>query len=80
MQDTTIAFVLIKVKPGLEFWIYSRLSNEPEFKEMYPLFGDFDFLVKIVANDLEGIGSVVINKIRIINGVIDTITLTEMQF
>ena len=66
-------------KPGKEFWIYSRLLNEPEIKEVYPIFGDYDFLVKIEADNIETIGKVVINKIRIIEGVIDTITLTEAQ-
>jgi len=75
----TVGFVLIKNKPGNEFWIYGRLLNEPEIKEVYPIFGEYDFLVKIETGDFEAIGKVVINKIRIIDGVIDTITLTEAQ-
>ncbi|MCK4348132.1 MAG: Lrp/AsnC ligand binding domain-containing protein, partial [Thermoplasmatales archaeon] len=75
----TVGFVLIKNKPGSEFWVYGRLLNEPEIKEVYPIFGEYDFLVKMVAGDFEAIGKVVINKIRIIDGVIDTITLTEAQ-
>lgn len=75
----TVGFVLIKNKPGNEFWVYGRLLNEPEIKEVYPIFGEYDFLVKIEAGDFEAIGKVVINKIRIIDGVIDTITLTEAQ-
>ena len=75
----TVGFIMIKNKPGKEFWIYSRLLNEPEIKEVYPIFGEYDFLVKIEADNIETIGNVVINKIRIIEGVIDTITLTEVQ-
>jgi len=75
----TVGFIMIKNKPGKEFWIYSRLLNEPEIKEVYPIFGEYDFLVKIEADNIEIIGNVVINKIRIIEGVIDTITLTEVQ-
>ena len=75
----TVGFIMVKNKPGKEFWIYSRLLNEPEIKEVYPIFGDYDFLVKIEADNIETIGKVVINKIRIIEGVIDTITLTEAQ-
>jgi DNA-binding Lrp family transcriptional regulator len=73
-----MCFVLIKTKPGKELHIYNRLTNEPEIKEVYPLFGEFDFLVKIIAKDLELIGKVLIKKIRIIDGVIETITLNEM--
>ena len=75
----TVGFIMVKNKPGKEFWIYSRLLNEPEIKEVYPIFGEYDFLVKIEADNIETIGKVVINKIRIIEGVIGTITLTEAQ-
>ena len=74
-----VGFIMIKNKPGKEFWIYSRLLNEPEIKEVYPIFGEYDFLVKIEADNIESIGKIVINKIRIIEGIIDTITLTEAQ-
>jgi DNA-binding Lrp family transcriptional regulator len=72
-------FVLIKNKPGKEFWIYSRLENEPKIKEIYPIFGEYDFLVKIVADNIDDIGKIIFNKIRIIDGVKDTITLTEAK-
>ena len=71
--------MFIKVKPGLEFRVYSRLSNEPEIKEVYPIFGGYDFLVKIEADKINNIGNVVIKKIRIIDGIIETMTLTEMK-
>ena len=79
MEDfnTPTAFVLIKANPGKEFWVHRRLSNEPEIKEVYTIFGEYDFLVKIQASTIENIGIIVIDKIRIIDGILDTITLTE---
>ena len=74
-----MSFVLIKTKPGKELHVFSRLTNEPEIKEVYPLFGEFDFLVKIISRDLEAMGNVVIKKIRIIDGVVETITLNEIS-
>ena len=74
-----LAFVLIKASPGKEFRIHHRLSNEPEIKEVYSIFGEYDFLVKIRAINITKIGFIVINKIRIIDGVLDTITLTEID-
>ena len=76
---TVIGFALIKNKPGSEFWVYSRLSNEPEIKEVYPIFGEYSFLVKIEAKDVVAIGNAVINKIRNIQGVITTETLLELK-
>ena len=72
-------FVLIKSEPGQEYWVLSRLENEPNIKEVYPIFGEYDFLIKVVYEDLDSLGSIVFQKIRVIRGVIDTITLTEAK-
>ncbi|HEC89692.1 MAG TPA: Lrp/AsnC family transcriptional regulator, partial [Thermoplasmatales archaeon] len=64
-----VGFALIKNKPGTEFWVHSRLLNEPEIKEVYPLFGAYSFLVKIEADSIDSIGRIVLKKIRSIRGV-----------
>jgi len=68
---------LIKNKPGKEYSILRKLENIIEIKEIYPIFGEYDFLVKIKVENIDIIGKVLIEKIRIIDGITDTITLTE---
>jgi DNA-binding Lrp family transcriptional regulator len=46
-----------------------------EVEEAELLFGEYDVLVKINAKDFNQIGKIVINKIRSVDGVIDTKTL-----
>ena len=75
----TVGFVLIKVEPGHEFWVYRKLSDIPIIQEVYPLFGEYDFIVKIVADNFEIIGTILSNKIRTIAGIKDTETLTEIN-
>jgi len=70
-------FILIKNKPGKEYLILKRLENIIEIDEIYPIFGEYDFLVLLRVKDLEDIGRILINKIRVIDGITDTITLTE---
>ena len=70
-------FILIKNKPGKEYSILRKLENIIEIKEIYPIFGEYDFLVKIKVENIDIIGKVLIEKIRIIDGITDTITLTE---
>jgi DNA-binding Lrp family transcriptional regulator len=70
-------FVLIKNKPGKEYSILRKLENIIEIKEIYPIFGEYDFLVKIKVENIDIIGKLLIEKIRIIDGITDTITLTE---
>ena len=75
-----LAFVLISIAPGDEFRVFKKLKNVLEIDEIYPLFGEYDFLVKLVAEDFEKIGNIVVNKIRIIRGVTSTKTITEAKF
>ena len=75
-----LAFILISIAPGDEFRVFKKLKNVLEIDEIYPLFGEFDFLVKLVAEDFEEIGNIIVNKIRIIRGVKATKTLSEAKF
>ena len=74
-----IGFVLINAAPAHEHEVYTKVSKVPEIVEVHPLFGEFDLIVKIEAEDFEKLGEIVVNKIRSIEGVIDTKTLTGVQ-
>jgi DNA-binding Lrp family transcriptional regulator len=67
--------VLIHVSPKLGYKAYYELSRILEITELHNLFGGFDLIAKIEAEDFEKLGSIVVNKIRSIEGVIDTKTL-----
>lgn len=70
-----IGFALLSISPLHEKTVYEKLKQIPEIIEVHPLFGEFDILVKIEAHDIDSIGSIVINKIRSVQGVVDTKTL-----
>ncbi len=71
-----IGFVLITVAPVRENYVYNELSKEPEIIELQPLLGKYDLIAKIEAKYYEKLGSIIINKIRSISGVVATKTLT----
>ncbi len=71
-----IGFVLISVAPVRENYVYNELSKEPEIIELQPLLGKYDLIAKIEAKYYEKLGSIIINKIRSISGVVATKTLT----
>ena len=75
-----IGFVLISAAPAREHDVYNKLSKVPEIIELYPLFGEYDLIAKIEVDDFEKLGAIVVNKIRSIDGVIDTKTLTGTKF
>ncbi len=70
-----IGFALLSISPLHEKTVYEKLKQIPEIVEVHPLFGEFDILVKIEARDIDSIGGIVINKIRSVQGVVDTKTL-----
>ena len=72
----SIGFILIKAAPALEHEVYTKLSKIQEIIDLQPLFGEYDLIAKIEAEDFEKLGEIVINNIRSIKGVIDTKTLT----
>jgi len=75
-----IGFVLINVAPAHEHDVYNKLSKIPQIIELHPLFGEYDLIAKIEADDFEELGTIIVNKIRSITGVLDTKTLTGLTF
>jgi DNA-binding Lrp family transcriptional regulator len=75
-----IGFVLISAAPAREHDVYNKLSKVPQIVELHPLFGEYDLIAKIQADDFEKLGKIVVDKIRSIEGVIDTKTLTGTKF
>ena len=74
-----IGFVLLHISPLHEYEVFNKLSKFHEVIELHPIFGEYDLIVKIQAEDYESIGKIVLNKIRTIEGVVDTKTLTGIS-
>jgi len=74
-----IGFVLIHISPAHEYEVFNKLSKLKEVIELHPLFGEYDLIAKIEAEDYENIGEIVIHKIKIIDGITDTKTLTGIK-
>jgi DNA-binding Lrp family transcriptional regulator len=78
--EMSIGFILIKAAPMLEHEVYNKISTIREIIELQPLFGEYDLIAKIEAENFEKLGEIVIDRIRSVNGVIDTKTLTGAKF
>jgi len=68
-------FALLSISPLHEKTVFEALRNVPEIKEIHPLFGEYDILVKMECRDIDQIGELVIQKIRSLKGVVDSKTL-----
>ena len=76
----SIGFVLISVSPGREREVFDIPVKENNIQEIHPLFGEYDLIAKVTVKSLEELGDTVFNKIRKIQGVMDTKTLTGVGF
>ena len=74
-----IGFVLMHVSPLHENEVFNKLSKLKEVIELHPLFGEYDLIAKIEAKDYESIGEIIIHKIKTIDGITDTKTLTGIR-
>ena len=73
-------YVFISTSPGKEQSIYEELKRIPEVVDITPVLGDYDFVVKIEHEDPEKVAMIVLDRIRILDGIINTETVTEAEF
>ena len=78
-MEKAIGFALLTISPLKEKEVYEKLHDIQEITEIYPLFGEYDILLKIETMDIDSIGDIVIHRIRTLQGVTDTKTLISTR-
>lgn len=73
-------YVLVRVKPTFEAKVGQLLKGIKEAKEVHPLFGEWDYIVKLEGTNYQNITSVILDKIRSQEGVAQTKTLVKTTF
>lgn len=73
-------YVLVRVKPTFENKVHEHLRKLKEAKEVHPLFGEYDFIIKIEGKTHEEITSTILDKIRSQEGVASTKTMVKTSF
>lgn len=76
MGGNAVAIVLMTTEPGKEVEIIEQVRSLREVKEAMVLFGEFDIFLKLECPDYGFLSSIVVNKIRNIDGVETTTTMT----
>ncbi len=72
-------FVLISADPGNERDVFQMVIKIKEVVDVHLLFGEYDLIARVEAEDYDRIGEVVVNDIRKIPGVRATKTLAKIQ-
>ena len=74
-----LGYVFVCTAPAQEHKVYQALNKIEEVVERLPLFGEYDLILKIEAEDYNALGHVVEDKIKRIPGVILTDTLVAVM-
>ena len=74
--ENAVAVLLITTEPGQEHSVVKQLKGIPEIKEALLLFGEYDIFAKLECTDFGLLSNDVVSKVRNIEGVESTKTLT----
>ena len=82
LEKNTMAFILIKYDPSFGFTqreVAEKISKLAEVQEVHIIAGDWDMIAKVREKDIESLGKVVLDKIREIEGVKETVSLIVFE-
>lgn len=72
------AFVLISTIPGREREVGEQIAHVPEVLMVKGITGDFDLIAEVIADDIDTLQQLVMEKIRGLNHVVRTNTVIEL--
>jgi len=74
----TIAFVMLNAEVGSEDELVGELRKLNNVREVYPVYGVYDIVVKVEAETMDQLREVV-SRIRKLNKVRSSLTMTVME-
>ena len=74
------AFVLFKTEPRSEREVYLRLVNDDSVVEVHALYGEFDLLARVHAEDSSTLSKMLMQDFRRISGVRETQTMIAVDY
>lgn len=73
-------YVLVRVKPTYEQDIGDRIRDLDMCQEIHPLFGEYDYIVKLEGENHQELTKIILERIRGLKGVAATKTLVKTSF
>jgi DNA-binding Lrp family transcriptional regulator len=74
-EEIKVSYILINTKPKHEHNVYNSLLDDPLVIELIPLFREYNMIAKVKIENTKKLGAFITDKIRSLDGVIDTKTL-----
>jgi DNA-binding Lrp family transcriptional regulator len=77
--DKVRAYVLISAHPGRALDVVRGLGAEPGIIQADAITGEYDVIAQIEAEDIAGIGQLIVDKVQTADGVFKTVTCLAVQ-
>ncbi|MCX8192523.1 MAG: Lrp/AsnC family transcriptional regulator [Nitrososphaeria archaeon] len=77
LGKSTTAFILVSFMPGPHVSqkdLAKRISDLPDVEEVHLITGEWDIIVKVRGSSIQEIGDLVVENIRMMDGVARTVT------
>ena len=74
-----IAYVLLNSDLGQDSQVESSLKNIAEAKEVYRVYGVYDFIVKIEMETMSELKDIITDKIRLIRNIRSSLTMIVVE-
>lgn len=71
------AYVLVRVKTGMEREALGTFQSIASLEEIHFLFGEYDYILTVQATDTATLARLITTRIRQAPGVLQTVTLLE---
>ena len=73
------AYVLISASPGKAIDVVGRLAGQNGVLQADAITGEYDVIAQVEAQDVAGIGQLIVEKVQRVDGVFKTITCLAVQ-
>ena len=73
------AYVLLRVKPGLDRSVFRAAKRLRQVIDMDTVYGEYDLLVKVQVGTMEDLDSFIFDTVRVIKGVEKSTTLITIK-
>lgn len=74
------AFILFKTEPSMERSVWTLLDDNAAVVEVHALYGEFDLLAHVSAEDSKTLTSMLMQVFRVIDGVKETRTMIAVDY
>ena len=72
-------YILLKVEAKKESKVFKALHSMKEVEGIQEVFGQYDIIVKVSSPDMNSLRGFIINRIRSVEGVVESTTLITSE-